>query len=76
MREVPGCKDAYFNDNSIEAALGKPGTYRGVPYKGEEETEDIADRIVNLLRSEGLPIWQAKDVLRIAQSASDWEILK
>lgn len=54
----------------------KAGTYRGLPYKGDAELDAIADCIVSLLRTEGLLIWQAKEVLKKASSLIDWEIMK
>lgn len=54
----------------------KAGTYKGRPYKGYAELDAIADGIVSLLRKEGLPIWQAKEVLKKASSLIDWEIMK
>lgn len=54
----------------------KAGTYKGRPYKGAAELDAIADSIVTLLRTEGLTIWQAKEVLKKASSLIDWEIMK
>ena len=54
----------------------KSGTYKGRPYKGDAELDAIADGIVILLRTEGLPIWQAKEVLKKASRLIDWEIMK
>lgn len=54
----------------------KSGTYKGRPYKGDAELDAIADCIVILLRTEGLPIWQAKEVLKKASRLIDWEIMK
>ncbi len=54
----------------------KSGTYKGTAYKGADELEAIAGRVVELLRAEGLPLWQANDVLKIAETALEWEVLK
>ena len=54
----------------------KAGTYKGHPYKGNAELDAIADGIVSRLRTEGLPIWQAKEVLKKASRLIDWEIMK
>lgn len=54
----------------------KAGTYKGHLYKGNAELDAIADGIVSLLRKEGLPIWQAKEVLKKASRLIDWEIMK
>lgn len=54
----------------------KSGTYKGRAYKGADELEEIAGRVVELLRAEGLPIWQAKDALHIAEDALEWEVLE
>ena len=54
----------------------KTGTYKGRPCKGDAELDAIADDIVILLRTEGLPIWQAKEVLKKASRLIDWEIMK
>lgn len=62
--------------DSQEFAPHKPGTYKGKAYKGADELETIAGRVVELLRAEGLPIWQAKHVLKIAENAMEWEVLK
>lgn len=54
----------------------KSGTYKGKAYKVADELEAIAGRVVELLREECLTIWQAKEVLKIAESAIEWEVLK
>lgn len=54
----------------------KGGTYKGKSYKGDAELDSIAEKVVELLRWENLPIWQAKDVLKKAVSLMDWELLK
>lgn len=61
---------------TINGVDHKAGTYKGHPYKGNAELDAIADGIVSLLRKEGLPIWQAKEVLKKASSLIDWEIMK
>lgn len=61
---------------TINAVDHKAGTYKGRPYKGDAELDAIADGIVILLRTEGLPIWQAKEVLKKASRLIDWEMLK
>lgn len=53
-----------------------PGTYKGRIYKGDEELGRIADKVVELLCAEGLPIWQAKEVLKLAENALEWQTLK
>lgn len=62
--------------NTQEVNLHKSGTYKGRTYKGGDELEEIAGRVVELLRAEGLPIWQAKDALHIAEDALEWEVLE
>lgn len=52
------------------------GVFKGKPYKGDKELEEIAGRVIKQLRAEGLPIWQVKEVLGLAESALDWEVLK
>lgn len=54
----------------------KAGTYKGRPYKGDAEMDAIADSIVTLIRTEGMTIWQAKEVLKKASRLIDWEIMK
>ena len=41
---------------TINSVDHKTGTYKGRPYKGDAELDAIADGIVILLRTEGLPI--------------------
>ena len=53
-----------------------PGTYKGRIYKGDEELGRIADKVVELLCVEDLPIWQAKEVLKLAGNALEWQTLK
>ena len=57
---------------TINVADHKAGTYKGRPYKGDAEL----DAIVTLLRTEGLTIWQGKEVLKTASRLIDWEIMK
>ena len=59
-----------------ESIMRNPGVYKGIPYKGDTELEEIAGKVVALLRSEALPIWQAREVLKIADRDLDWETLK
>lgn len=61
---------------TINGTDHKAGTYKGRPYKCDAELDAIADSIVTLLRTEGLTIWQAKEVLRKASRLIDWEIMK
>lgn len=62
-------------DNLLDS-IHRPGTYKARIYKGDEELGRIADKVVKLLCSEGLPIWQAKEVLKLAGNALEWEILR
>lgn len=66
----------YNIPNTINGTDHKAGTYKGRPYKGDAELDAIADSIVTLLRTEGLTIWQAKEVLKTASRLIDWEIMK
>lgn len=52
------------------------GTYKGRAYKGDSVLDALAEKTVDALRAEGLPIWQAKDVLKRAITLMDWEQLK
>lgn len=52
------------------------GTYKGRTYKGTSELDVLAEKAVDTLRAEGLPIWQAKDVMKRAINLMDWEQLK
>lgn len=60
----------------INATSHKPGTYKGRTFKGDAELDKIAERVIALLRVEGLPIWQANEVLKKASSLIDWETMK
>lgn len=60
----------------IDWSSYKAGTFRGRPFKGDSELDEIAKRVVALLRVENLPIWQSKEVLKKASSLIDWEVLK
>lgn len=51
-------------------------TYKGITFKSDEELEAIADKVVELLRHEELPIGQAKDVLGFVSRFIDIQILK
>lgn len=51
-------------------------TYRGITFKSDKDLEAVADKIVNLLRQEELPIGQAKDVLGFVSRFIDMQILK
>lgn len=46
------------------------------PHKSKEELEDLARKLVDQLRKESLPLWQAKEVLTRAKNQLDWEVLK
>ena len=61
---------------NLLATIHPPGTYKGRIYKGDEELGRIADKVVELLCAEGLPIWQAKEVLKLAGNALEWQTLK
>lgn len=52
------------------------GTYKGKRYQGDDELDTLAEKIIELLRPEQLPLWQAKDVLTRAKNMLDWEPLK
>lgn len=54
----------------------EPGEYKGRPFKGDDELDLIAEAVVDQLRSQNLPIWQAGDVLKRAIRLLDWETLK
>lgn len=56
--------------------IHKPGTYKGRIYKGDEELGRIADKVVELLCHEDLPFWQAKEVLKLAGNALEWQELR
>lgn len=45
-------------------------------FRGKDELKAIAEKVVELLRREELPIWQACEVLRFATQRLDWVILK
>lgn len=44
--------------------------------KSKEELKDLARKVVNSLRPEGLQFWQVKEVLSIALSQLDKEALE
>ncbi len=46
------------------------------PFKSKDELYLLAEKHVDMLRGEGLPIWQAKEALRFAIELMDWEKLK
>lgn len=54
----------------------EPGEYKGRPFKGDDALDLLAETVVAQLRSQNLPIWQAKDVLKRASRLLDWETLK
>lgn len=43
--------------------------------KSSEELDVLADRVIDVLRSEGLAIAEARDVLKIADENLEWEPL-
>lgn len=45
-------------------------------HKSKEYLKELAARVVDSLRPEGLPLWQAKEVLTYAKAQLDWEPLK
>lgn len=51
------------------------GVYNGVPYKSGDELEALATDVVKKLSGRCLPIWQAREVLHIADKMLDWEVL-
>lgn len=57
-------------------AYHKSGTYKGRAFKGDAELDAIEESVCLRLRTEGLPIWQAKEVLKKASHLIDWEVLK
>ena len=44
-------------------------------FKSREELGVLADRVIDVLRSEGLAIAEARDVLKIADENLEWEPL-
>ena len=42
----------------------------------KEELEDLARKLIDQLRKEDLPMWQAKEVFTRAQAQLEWETLK
>lgn len=44
-------------------------------FKGKNELKAIAEKVIDLLRREELPIWQAREVLRFADKMPDWEVM-
>jgi len=43
--------------------------------KKKDELKELATKVVNLLRPEGIAIWQAKEVFRVASGLLDNEQL-
>lgn len=60
--------------NAID--IHPPATYKGRIYKDDNELGRIADKVVDLLCAEDIPIWQARAVLRLAGDALEWLTLK
>jgi len=44
--------------------------------KTADELEEIADKVVGLLKKEELPVWQAQEALRYAIRKTEWQVLK
>lgn len=59
-----------------EVGRHEPGEYKGRPFKGDDELDSMAEKVVAQLRSGNMPIWQARDVLKRAIRLLDWELLK
>ncbi len=47
-----------------------------LPYVTKTEEDEIAQEIIDLLKTKSLPIWQVKDVLSKAKQLADWQTLK
>lgn len=60
----------------IESTPCKGGTYKGKRYKDGATLNSLAHKMIDQLRSQELPIWQAKSVLQEAIRLLDWETLK
>lgn len=43
--------------------------------KSREELDSLANKVIDLLRSEGLAIAEARDILKIADENLEWEPL-
>ncbi len=66
--------ESAFSDRPI--VKRSSGVYKGRHYKGDEELDALADKVIALLRPEGLLVWQEKEVLKKALQLVDWETLK
>lgn len=51
------------------------GTYKGTPFKSKAELEGLAQKVIDMLRRESLPIWQVREVLSLAREQLDWVVL-
>jgi len=59
----------------IPAKAGR-GKYKGRIFKSDDDMDELAEKAIDALRAEGLPVWQAKEVLKKAIRLMDWEPLQ
>lgn len=57
-------------------AQHEAGEFKGRPFKVDNKLDSLAEKVIALLRPEGLTVWQAKDVMKRAINLIDWETLK